>query len=451
MGRRSSVALAALVLLACNKAPEDTEGRPKTEADAKIRVLQLCEGMSDFGLLYVAGLLDMPIESLDPPGARGQVIAKCKTLPLTVVECADRFDLDGPECSKALQQQLGLTDATPKGEGPAPRWAVQTPFEVYDLDVSSAGHVALAGEKGVALVVDGAVKWSAELEEASARVAWAGDCVLTGTRGELRCYDEAGAVTWSKAVGKSEDEWLTTIEPAPEGRVLVVTSTGALVRVDPAACAKVAEGCTTPVATVEALAGASLEVLPSGAILGTNDAGVVLVSATGTVLAQRAAELAASAPAGGLVVVARDVLRANPSCTGKRGADDCFTVVTSNADMEMVAPVEIAGVGVAHGDSYGVIHMVGATPWKVDVGNDGDLVSDGTTIYSVGHQLGLGDALEAPSQLRAIDARTGETKWITKLGGERAGMLSGYVIVLRGAEVVVATQSQLFAVPVGTG
>ncbi len=78
-------------------------------------------------------------------------------------------------------------------------------------------------------------------------------------------------------------------------------------------------------------------------------------------------------------------------------------------------------------------------------------LTDGTTIYSVGHQLGLGDALEAPPQLRAIDGRTGETRWITKLGTERAGILSGYIIALRGGSVVVATKSQLFSVPVATG
>lgn len=448
--RRPSAVLVVLALGACSKTPsEGTDGASQAAADANARVQQLCDGMSDLSLLYVAGLLDMPIESLDPPGTREKLVTACKGLSLEVVECADRLELDDPKCSKALEQQMGLTDAAPKGAGPTPRWSVRTPFELYDLDVSPAGHVAFAGENGVGLVVDGAVKWTAELEEASARVAWAGGCVLTGTRGELRCYDEAGAVKWSTAVGKGEDEWLTTIEPAPEGRVLVVTSNGALFRIDPGACATAAEGCATPLGTVETLSGSSLEVLPSGAILGTNDAGVTLVSATGTVLTQRAAELAASVPVGGLVVAKRDLLRANPSC--KEGAEDCFTVVTSNADMEMIAPVEIAGVGVAHGDSYGVIHMVGTTAWKVDAGNDGDLVSDGTTVYSVGHQLGLGDALEAPPQLRAIDARTGETKWITKLGSERAGLLSGYIIVLRGGSVIVSTESQLFAVPVGGG
>lgn len=446
---RRPIALAlVLVPLACKREPpEATGGGSQPSVDAQARVQQVCDAMNDLSLLYVAGLLSLEVESLDSPATREKIVTACKGLSLAVVECADRLDLDGPECSKALEQQMGLTDATPRGSGPTPRWSVSTPFEVYDLDVSPAGHVAFAGENGVGLVIDGAVKWTTELEEASARVAWSGDCVLTGSRGELRCFDEAGAVRWSTAVAKGEDEWLTTIEAGPDARVMVVTSKGAIVRVDPGACATAPAGCATPVGTVEALAGASIELLPGGAILGTNDAGVTLVSASGVQLGQRPAELAASVPAGGLVVVARDVLRANPAC--KEGADECFTVVTSNVDMEVVAPVEIAGVGVAHADSYGVIHMVGDTPWKVDAGNDGDLLTDGTTIYSVGHQLGLGDALEAPPQVRAIDARTGETRWITKLGSERASLLSGYVVVLRGDSLLVATEAQLFAIPVG--
>jgi hypothetical protein len=449
--RRSAAILVALVLTlpACNNKPADEAGGA-AQADGQARVQQVCDAMNDLGLLYVAGLLELDVESLDPPGTREKVVAACKGLSLELVECADRLALDDPKCNAALEKQLGLIDATPKGSGPAPEWALETPFEIYDLAVSPAGHVAIAGDKGVGLVTDGAVKWTVELEDASARVGWWDDCVLTGVGGELRCYDAAGAVSWATAVTKEEEVWLSSIEAGPAGGLTVVTSTGGIVRIDPSACAKQAQGCTTTLATVEALAGASIEVLPSGAILGTNDSGVALVSPTGTLLATRAAELAASMPKGGLVVVTRDVLRANPQCTGN-GADDCFAVVTSNPDMETVAPVEIAGVGVAHGDSYGVIHMVGTKPWKIDAGNDGDLVSDGTTLYSVGHQLGLGDALEAPPQLRAVDPQTGETRWITKLGSERAGLLSGYIVALHGGRVVVATTSQLFSVPVGTG
>jgi hypothetical protein len=444
---RSSAVLLVLALVACNKPSEDAGAG--SQADAQARVQQICDAMNDLSLLYIAGLLELQVESLDEPGAREKIVTACKGLSLEMAECADRLALDDPKCDKAIEKQLGLADATPKGSGPEPAWALDTPFEIYDLDVSPEGHVAIAGEKGVGLIVDGAVKWSVELEDASARVGWWKGCVLTGVGGELRCYDGAGAVTWSTSVAKEEEVWLSAIEAGPEGRVTVVTSHGGIVRIDGEACAKKSDGCATAVATVEALAAASIEVLPSGAILGSNDSGVALVSAEGQLLASKQAELASSVPKNGLVVVARDVLRANADCKGKEGADDCFAVVVSNADMETVAPIEIAGVGVAHGDSYGVIHMVGETQWKIDAGNDGDLLGDGTTIYSVGHQLGLGDALEAPPQLRAIDARTGETQWITKLGTERAGLLSGYIIALSGGSLVVATKSQLFAVPVG--
>ena len=463
---RASVALLALALVptGCNKKDSDAAPGPAAVVDAQARVQQLCEGMNDMSLGYVAGLVELGIDSLDSPGAREKAVAACKGLSLELVECANRFALDDPKCDAALAKHLGLTDATPKGSGPAPAWSLETPFEIYDLEVSPEGHVAIAGEKGVALVVDGAVKWAVELEDASARVGWWSGCVLTGVGGELRCYDGAGAVKWSAPVAKEDAAWLSAIEAGPAGRLTVVTSHGGILRIDGDACAKQADGCATPVATVEALAAASIEVLPEGAILGSNDSGVALVSADGRLLASRNAELASSMPKGGLVVVGRDVLRANPACKafGAEGdepegppkesdGDDCFAVVVSNADMETVAPVEVAGVGVAHGDSYGVIHMVGDTTWKVDAGNDGDLLASGTTIYSVGHQLGLGDALEAPPQLRAIDARTGETQWITKLGTERAGLLSGYIVALHGGRVIVATKSQLFAVPVEPG
>jgi outer membrane protein assembly factor BamB len=448
---RSSVVVLALVLglglPSCKKQPEDGGAASQGQGDDQARVQTLCEGMNDLSLLYVAGVLELEIESLEPPGTRETVVTACKGLSLDVVECAGQLDLESPKCSKALEKQLGLTDATPKGSGPAPKWALSNPFEIYDLDVSPEGHVAIAGEKAVGLVVDGAVKWKAELEEASARVAWWKGCLLTGVGGELRCYDATGAVTWTARVAEGEDAWLSAIELGPEERVTVVTGTGAIVRIDGDACARKADGCATPLATVEALAGAMIEVLPGGAILGTNDSGVALVSAEGKLLATKEAELATSAPKGGLVVAGRDTLRANPAC---ESADDCFAVGTTDVDMAAITPYEIQGVGVAHSDTYGAIHMMGATKWTVDAGNDGDLVGDGTTIYSVGHQLGL-DALEAPPQVRAIDAKTGETRWITKLGTERASLLAGYIMVLRGGTLVVATEAQLFAVPVGPG
>lgn len=456
---RCLAALVAVALsIACKKdASEQTAAQAQAQTDAHARVQQLCDGMNDLSLLYVAGLVEQEVESLDAdPGARTRLRVACKELPLTVVECADRLAIDDPTCDAALEKQLGMTDSRPQGDGPEPSWSLQTPFEVYDLDVAPDGRIALAGEKALAVVVDGKLAWSVELPDASARVAWAKGCVLTGVRAELRCLGDdgdGGEPGWSIRVvqgdGDHDDHWISAIEPGPEDRFTVVTSRGTIVRIDEAKCASTAEGCVTTIATVEALGGAAIEVLPSGAILGSNDAGVALVSPTGTLLARKAADYEASLPRNGLVVVGREVLRANPQCQPQ--ADDCFAVIASDADMELVAPVELPGVGLAYTDTYGVIHMVGATQWQIDAGNDGDLLTDGTTLYSVGHQLGLGDALKAPPQLRAIDPRSGRTRWITPLGTGRAGLLSGYIVALHESGVLVSTKSQLFSVPVGEG
>jgi hypothetical protein len=442
---RRSLALVALALSlpACKKSPEQAQAQEQARAE------QLCDAMSDLSLLYVASILELEVESLEPSGTRETLKAACKGLPPDLAECAQRLALDDPKCDEALAKHLGMTDTTPQGSGPAPSWALEAPFEIYDLAVAANGHVALAGEKGLGVVVDGAVKWKVELEDTNARVGWWKDCALIGVGGELRCYDGAGAVAWTTRVAQEDGVWLTAIEAGPEGLVTVVASNGAIVRIDGDQCVAAAKECMMPLATVEPLGGTTIEVLPAGAILGSSETGVVLVSATGTLLARKEADFAAGVPQAGLVAVKNDVLRANPAC--QPSADDCFTVVATNPDMELTAPVEVAGAGLAHADSYGVIHMVGPTPWKIDAGNDGDLVSDGTTLYSVGHQLGLGDALEAPPQLRAIDPKTGRTRWITKLGTERAGLLSGYIIALHGERLLVATKTHLFAVPLGGG
>lgn len=444
--RRSSV-LVTLALLptlgACKKSPEEVAVQDQARAG------QRCDTMNDLSLAYVAGIVEMDVESLEAPGTREKLRAACKGLSPELVECADRLALDDPKCDKALELQLGMTETTPQGRGPAPSWVLDAPFEIYDLDVAANGHVAIAGENGLGVVVDGAVQWKVELEHGNARVGWWKELVLTGVGGELRAYDGAGAVAWSVPVAPEGEVWVTAIEAGAGGPMIVVTSDGAITRIDGDRCAAGPEGCATPVATVEPLGYASIEVLPSGALLGSSDSGVALVSAAGVLLASKPADVAASVPRGDLVVVKNDVLRANPAC--EPSVDDCFAVVASHKDMELTGPVEVPGVGIAHADTYGVIYMVGPSAWKIDAGNDGDLVSDGTTLYSVGHQLGLGDALDAPPQLRAIDPKTGRTRWVIALGTARAGLLSSYLLALKGEQLLVATKTQLFAVPLGAG
>lgn len=446
MRRFVAFVVLGLCPLACKKSPE--EAAAQAQADAATRVQQICDAMNDLSLAYVAGLVEQEVESLEAPGVRDQLRTACKALPLDVVQCADRLALDDPACEAALAKQMGLTDDAPQGEGPPPSWALRTPFELYDLEPAPDGRIAIAGDTGLGVVAaDGTAQWTVELQDSNARVAWWNDCVLTGVGGELRCHGDGGAVRWSTLVAKGDGEWLSAIEAGPGGKVTVVTTVGDVVRIDGDRCAAGSDGCITPVGTVEALGGASIEVLADGAILGASDTWVTLVSATGAVLARKAVDYDAGIPKDGLIVVKSEVLRANPACTPD--AADCFAVLARDKEPSTAAPVELEGVGVAYTDGYGVIVMTGSTQWKVDAGNDGDLFTDGTLIYSVGHQLGLGDALEAPPQLRAIDARTGRTRWITKLGTERAGLLSGYIVARSGGSLLVATKTQLFSVPIG--
>ncbi|MEX1361547.1 MAG: hypothetical protein AB1Z98_00350, partial [Nannocystaceae bacterium] len=362
---------------------------------------------------------------------------------LDVARCADRLAIDDAVCDKALEEFLGMTDTTPQGEGPAPRWVLDAPFEVFDLEVDPNGRIAMAGESVIGVVQDGTLKWSvSDLSDASARVTWWKDWVLTGVGGQLRAYDSEGALAWTTDLF-DEDAWMSAIEPGPAGRVTVVTGAGQIVRVDPESCAKGTEGCSIAVATVENL-GAMVQVFDSGALVASGDRAATLVAADGTVLARREADYDAGAPRDGFLTIANDLLRVHPEC--EAGSDACFEVLASAKDMELVTPAEIDGVGLAYADSYGVITMKGAREWKIDAGNDADLRSDGTTIYSVGHQLGL-DSFDAPPQVRAIDAKTGQTRWITALGKERAGLLSGYFVELADRSLIVSTKTQLFALP----
>ena len=441
--RRILVVLAAL---ACSWSCKKSESQ--AQAEAAQRAAKQCEAMNELSLAYVAGLAELEVESLDDPAQRAKIQAVCKTMPPEVVDCANRLALDDARCDAALEKYLGMTDSEPQGKGPTPSWELAMPFDVFDIDVASDGRVAVAGDDRLALVAEGSIEWTVELEDFGSRVAWwKTDCIVVGSKGTLRCYDGAGQVAWSHSL-TDRDVWLSAIEPGPAERLTVIDSKGSIVHVDGAQCAAKAEGCATPLGAVESLGGMQAVVLPSGAILGSDDDGVTLASASGARLAHRPASFEASTPGQGLIVAGHDVLRANPECTAD--ADDCWQVVTSHEDLELVAPVEVPGVGVAFGDTYGVIHMNGGSGWKIDAGNDGDLVSDGTTIYSVGHVLGLGDALNEPPQVRAIDAATGKTRWITTLGTERAGLLSGYIVILRGQTLVVSTSKRLFSVPVGT-
>jgi len=437
-----------LTIIACNKEPANAKGAEASE-DPRARVERLCNGMNRLSLAYVAGAAELEVDSLDQEAERAKVKEACKALPLTLVECADSLALDDPRCDAALGKQLGMTDTTPQGKGPAPRWALTLPFELYDLEPSTDGSIAVAGKTDIALVNDGTVVWTRTLDDASSRVGWWKDGLLTGDGGELRCYDAKGDVRWTTVVDDGDDAWLSGIKAGPEGSVLVVTGRGAIVRIDGDQCAAGAEGCTTPLGTVEALVGMQVAVLPSGAIVGSNDDGIVLVSASGALLSRRSAEFEASVPRGPLIIAGKDILRARPDCT--QGNDDCFETVASDKDLELTAPVELPGVGIAYADTFGVIHMVGTAEWKIDAGNDADLVGRGSTLYSVGHELGLGEALERPPRLRAIDARTGKTQWLTELGTERAGLLSGYLLASSEQDLLVATKTQLFAIPWAAG
>lgn len=426
----------------CKK--NEAEQAAEQAAEQVAQVGAICDGMNDLSLAYVAGVMEIEVDSLDAPGKRDELKKACKTMPVEVARCAERLALDDAACDKALESFLGMTDTNPQGEGPKPSWVLEPPFEVFDVEVGADGRVAIAGEQGVGVVDGGGLSWSATLDDGSARVSWWKDQVLTGSKGTLRAFDASGKEAWSKALG-DEGTWLSAIEPGPGGTIVVVTDGGTIVRIDGDACAAGSEGCATTVATVEALGGRSVEVLPSGALLASGDSGVALVSATGELLAERAADYDAGFPRGGRVVVGNDVLSADPECA--KGSDACLTVLLTVKDLELVAPLAIDG-GLVYADTYGVIVSTGTHAWKIDAGNDSDLLTDGGTIYSVGHELGL-DAMDAPPQVRAIDVMTGKTRWITTLGSERASLLTSPLAVLQGGQLIVSTRKQLFSLPVG--
>lgn len=438
--------LVALVLLpslagACKKA--DDAGASSVEQAA--RVEKVCEGMNDLSLAYVAGVMEIEVDELDSP-TRTKIRAACKTLPFDVAQCADRLALDDASCDKALEAYMGMTDSSPQGEGPEPSWALTIPFEVYDLAVGPDGAIAIAGAEAVAVVEDGALRWSKELPDASSRVAWAEGQVITGRAGTVQAFDASGEEAWSKDLGEGV-QWLSAIAAGPDGVLTVVANDGQIIRMDAGACSAdaAAEGCASVVGTVEAVGGKIAERLDGGALLASGDNSVVLVSAAGELLAQRAVDYDAGSPRGGIVVAGNEVLAADPSC--EAGAESCFEVLATAKDLELVAPLR-RDSSLVYADSYGVIASTGAHEWKVDGGNDSDLLGDGTSIYSVGHQLGL-DTMSAPPQVRAIDPKTGKTQWITKLGTERASLLSGPLVELHDGVLVVSTKTQLFAVPVG--
>lgn len=438
--RRLVLPLLVLAMVGCKKS--DDAGTPAEQA-AKVETI--CNRMNELSLAYVAGVLEIEVKDLDD-ATKTKLRTACKELPLDVAQCADRLALDDAKCDKALEKFLGMTDTTPQGEGPAPSWVLTVPFEVYDMEVGADGRVAIAGDKELALVDGGEVKWSVAPEDYGSRVTWWKDHVIAGAGTKVVAYDGSGTEAWSVEV-PTEASWLSAIEAGPDAKITAVTSAGEIVRIDGAVCASdtAAEGCITTVGTVEPLGGMSVEVLEGGALLGSKDTGIALVSAEGQLLAERAADYDAGLPRGGLIVAGKDALRADPSC--EAGSESCFAVLASAKDMELVAPLRM-GEGLVHADTYGVIISTGANQWKIDAGNDADLLSDGTSIYSVGHQLGL-DSMDAPPQVRAVDPSSGKTKWITKLGTERAGLLSGYIVELHEGTLLVSTKKQLFALPVG--
>lgn len=411
------------------------------------------EMLSDkIGRALVEGLVQEASGRSDTDLDSDTLLKECTAIPAKVLRCYRQFDLESPACDAAISKFLGLADSTPKTTGPEPVHSVAIEKDWYDAVATDQGLVVLAYETKVVAFSKGAVRWQRELQDFSSRLVPFDDCVLAPTAAGLHCLGyQHGKDLWVAARPEDDTEMVSSIAVHGD-KAYYVGAEGkvrSLVRTD---CVRSSADCVQDT---------SIRVDPFGGDVGfafAEDGHWAMSESNRTRLfspdgaevwgrggyesdfpAASANEIAFMSGAQLLSLDAAACAQSPRKCErtlATVGDDASGAVLLSTGD---VAVIEEAGVVAAYGTAN----------WKIDIGNDGDLLVLGGHLYSVGHYVGLGN-MSKPPTLRSINPKTGATEWLTELPG-RTGMMDAPKLLSAGPKtlaVVDPVNGQIHWLPI---
>lgn len=92
---------------------------------------------------------------------KAELLAECMTWDDEVLDCFKPFAMLGDKCERVLAEALGQTVAPDDApEGPAPKWTLELPGTVRQLEADDAGRVLVRTDDALLGIVEGKLAWT---------------------------------------------------------------------------------------------------------------------------------------------------------------------------------------------------------------------------------------------------------------------------------------------------
>jgi len=465
------IALGLCTVSACTKRSEPAAAQLSPEAKKKQECERFAKDMASTALmtghLLVTALDDDPVGASAQASRDGmktealrlkdELVAKCLTWPEEVMRCLPPLGSLKEGCDERLIAAMDGATAPPSEvpKGPEPAWVFTLESQPRALRLAADGTVVvIAGVESNELVGlrDGAVAWRREGDHASwlSSLPGATPTFLAAEHDEVLAFDPVtGTPRWTASLPElSPDEGggsSSVMVVAPMGeRLLVGDADARFFSVDPSACAAGGSGCVSAQGrlvdeTLDSdarlfVAGNKRYLWEDETLRAFADDWRVLMTAR----AHDALEHVAVREGRVVLVVDDDVVDLDPTqCRGERpfgvsGWPQPGALVLGESECEECgstppgcrrwrayvegsagnAPALLDdGSVVVHGEEHTHAVHEGTPRWKIGLGGEGPLVTDGTAVLGVGNGMREDD----PPVVYELDPATGLPRWQTLL------------------------------------
>ena len=168
---RASALVVASTLLAATGCAKSGESKPVAKPTKRER----CEAIAGQAAQSAGLAIGLMASSLDEDGKglsgeelsagtrdmKAELLAECMQWDDEVLDCFKPFAMLNDKCERVLAEALGQTVAPDDApEGPAPKWTLELPGTVRQLEADDGGRVLVRTDDALLAIVEGKIAWT---------------------------------------------------------------------------------------------------------------------------------------------------------------------------------------------------------------------------------------------------------------------------------------------------